>query len=64
MHRDAQAGDGGSKPITVVIADDHRSFGEALEVALDKEGDLRVVEVVTDGQSAIDAASKNIPTSS
>ena len=24
--------------ITVVIADDHRSFGEALEVALDTEG--------------------------
>jgi DNA-binding NarL/FixJ family response regulator len=48
-------------PITVVIADDHRSFGEALEVALDKEQDLRVIEVVTDGQSAIEAASKDHP---
>jgi CheY-like chemotaxis protein len=47
--------------ITVVIADDHRSFGEALEVALDKEQDLRVIEVVTDGQSAIDSASKEHP---
>ena len=49
------------EPITVVIADDHRSFGEALEVALDKERDLRVIEVVTDGQSAIDSASKEHP---
>ncbi len=49
------------EPITVVIADDHRSFGEALEVALDQEDDLRVIEVVTDGQSAIDSASKEHP---
>jgi DNA-binding NarL/FixJ family response regulator len=49
------------QPITVVIADDHRSFGEALEVALDKERDLRVIEVVTDGQSAIDSATKEHP---
>jgi DNA-binding NarL/FixJ family response regulator len=48
-------------PITVVIADDHRSFGEALEVALDKERDLRVIEVVTDGQAAIEAAAKEHP---
>ena len=48
-------------PITVVIADDHRSFGEALEVALDKEGDLRVIEVVTDGESAVESASKSQP---
>lgn len=52
---------GTREPITVVIADDHRSFGEALEVALDKERDLRVIEVVTDGQSAIDAATKEHP---
>jgi DNA-binding NarL/FixJ family response regulator len=52
---------GTREPITVVIADDHRSFGEALEVALDQERDLRVIDVVTDGQSAIDAASKDHP---
>jgi len=52
---------GAKHPITVVIADDHRSFGEALEVALDKERDLRVIEVVTDGQSAIDSATKEHP---
>jgi DNA-binding NarL/FixJ family response regulator len=48
-------------PITVVIADDHLSFGEALEVALDNELDLRVIEVVTDGESAIETASKSRP---
>jgi DNA-binding NarL/FixJ family response regulator len=52
---------GTKEPITVVIADDHRSFGEALEVALDKERDLRVIEVVTDGEAAIETASKEHP---
>jgi hypothetical protein len=27
-------------PITIVIADDHRSFGEAMQIALDREQDL------------------------
>ena len=40
-------------PITVVIADDHRSFAEAMQIALDKENDLTVVEVVGDGELAI-----------
>src|SRR5688572_20569853 len=44
------------EPITVVIADDHRSFGESLQVALDKEADVAVVEVVTDGTAAIESA--------
>ena len=44
-----------------MIADDHRSFGEALEVALDKEQDLRVIEVVTDGEAAVETASKEQP---
>jgi len=52
---------GTSEPITVVIADDHRSFGEALEVALDKERDLRVIEVVTDGEAAVESATKEQP---
>jgi DNA-binding NarL/FixJ family response regulator len=49
------------QPITVMIADDHRSFGEALEIALDREDDLRVIEVVTDGQQAIESAAKEHP---
>jgi DNA-binding NarL/FixJ family response regulator len=58
-------GPGGTKPangsITVVIADDHRAFGEALEIALGKEDDLRVIEVVTDGESAVRAVSDHEP---
>jgi DNA-binding NarL/FixJ family response regulator len=49
------------EPIKIVIADDHRSFGEALQVALDKEQDLTVIEVVTDGSAAIEAAEKEHP---
>jgi DNA-binding NarL/FixJ family response regulator len=45
-----------SDHISIVIADDHRSFGEALQVALDKERDLAVIEVVTDGEEAVRAA--------
>ena len=48
-------------PITVVIADDHRSFGEALEIALGKEQDLRVIEVVTDGAQAVETAREERP---
>ncbi len=45
--------------IKVVIADDHLSFGEALQVALDLERDLVVIGVVTDGAAAFDAALTN-----
>ena len=38
--------------ISVLIVDDHRAFGEALAVALDKEDDLEVVVVAVDGESA------------
>ena len=41
------------KPITVLIVDDERTFGEALEVAMDREKDLRVIHVATDGQEAV-----------
>ncbi len=40
-------------PIKVLIADDHRSFGEAMQIALDAEHDLTVIEVVDDGELAI-----------
>jgi DNA-binding NarL/FixJ family response regulator len=48
-------------PITVIVADDHLSFGESLQVALDKERDLDVVAVVTDGTTAIEAADRDHP---
>jgi NarL family two-component system response regulator LiaR len=47
--------------IRVVIADDHRSFGEALQIALDNEDDLTVIEVVTSGESAIESAQVQHP---
>lgn len=48
-------------PIRVVIADDHRSFGEALQIALDKEQDLKVIEIVTDGVEAVRTATREQP---
>ena len=49
------------KPITVLIVDDERTFGEALEVALDREKDLRVVHVATDGNEAVARAIEHQP---
>jgi DNA-binding NarL/FixJ family response regulator len=60
-------GRGGSKApdaveqITIVIADDHRSYGEALQIALGAEADLTVIEVVDDGTSVVEAASADRP---
>ena len=51
----------GDDSITVLIADDHLSLGEALQVALDKERDLTVIEVVTDGPGAVAAAAQSAP---
>jgi two-component system, NarL family, response regulator LiaR len=42
-----------ASPIKVLIVDDQRTFGEALSMALSKEKDLRVLDVVTDGDDAI-----------
>jgi DNA-binding NarL/FixJ family response regulator len=43
--------------IKVLIVDDERTFGEALELALRHEKDLRVVDVTTGGEEAVRAAS-------
>lgn len=47
--------------ITIVIADDHRSFGEALEIALGKEDDLEVVQVVESGVDAVKTTTARHP---
>ena len=47
--------------ISVIIVDDHRAFGEALAVALDKEDDLEVIVVAVDGESAADEAEARQP---
>ncbi|MBI4261520.1 MAG: response regulator transcription factor [Actinobacteria bacterium] len=45
-----------AQPISVLIVDDHRTFGEALRIAMDLERDLRVVGVVPDGDAAVETA--------
>ncbi len=48
-------------PITVLIVDDERTFGEALELALGREDDLRIVDVATDGTEAVRSADRFRP---
>jgi DNA-binding NarL/FixJ family response regulator len=47
--------------ITLLIVDDHRSFAEALAVALGKEEDLEVLPVAVDGVGAAKAAAARPP---
>jgi DNA-binding NarL/FixJ family response regulator len=47
--------------IRIVIADDHRTFAEALGTAIRLEDDLSVVAVVHDGESAIEVAMTKDP---
>ena len=56
-----RAAEGANGDIRVVIADDHRSFGEALQIALGGERDLAVIEVVTDGETAVEVAQEQHP---
>jgi DNA-binding NarL/FixJ family response regulator len=52
---------GDRKTIKVLIVDDQRTFGEALQLALSRERDMRVVDVVTDGDAAVVAATTHRP---
>lgn len=47
--------------ITLVIADDHRAFAEALAYALGKERDLEIVAVMTDSEEAAATAAERQP---
>jgi DNA-binding NarL/FixJ family response regulator len=49
------------KKISVLIVDDERTFGEALELALEREKDVQVVDVSTGGDEAVRAAGKLHP---
>jgi len=51
----------GARPITVLIVDDERTFGEALQLALRHERDLVVVDVATDGETAVRAVDAHHP---
>lgn len=59
--KERNGSEGANGDIRVVIADDHRSFGEALQIALDGEHDLSVIEVVTDGEAAIEVTNDRKP---
>jgi DNA-binding NarL/FixJ family response regulator len=50
-----------SDAITIVIADDHRSFGEAMQIALDREQDFDVIQVVGGGDLAVTATLETEP---
>ena len=52
---------GGDGRITVLIVDDERTFGEALQLALSHEDDLAILAVETDGAHAIAAATERVP---
>ena len=47
--------------IRVLVADDHRSFAEALRTAIRVEGGLSVVAVTHDGDTTIEMASRKRP---
>lgn len=51
----------GTRTIGVLIVDDERTFGEALQLALRHERDLAVVDVATDGEGAIEAVRRHRP---
>jgi two-component system, NarL family, response regulator LiaR len=50
-----------ASPIKVLIVDDQRTFGEALSMALAKEKDLTVIDVVTDGLTAVRVTEEQHP---
>ena len=47
--------------IKALIVDDHRTFGEALRIAMDLEKDMRVVGVAVSGEEAVPAADAEKP---
>jgi DNA-binding NarL/FixJ family response regulator len=47
--------------ISVLIVDDERTFGEALQLALAHEEDLEIVEVTTDGAEAVRVVGERSP---
>lgn len=51
-----------ASPITVLIADDHRLFVEALEAILTADDEIEVVGRASDGREAVDLARKLRPT--
>src|SRR3954468_21329407 len=51
----------GSSRVTVVIADDHRLFAEALEAILSTDARINVIARAADGAEAVDLAREHKP---
>jgi DNA-binding NarL/FixJ family response regulator len=51
----------GSSRVTVVIADDHRLFAEALEAILSTDARISVIARAADGAEAVDLAREHKP---
>jgi DNA-binding NarL/FixJ family response regulator len=49
------------KPIRLLIADNDVAFSRALTTFLDKQEDIKVVNVVRDGQGALNACKDSLP---
>lgn len=49
------------RPITILIVDDERTFGEALQLALRQEKDLKVIDVAVDGDTAMRVVDEQHP---
>jgi two-component system, NarL family, response regulator LiaR len=45
-----------SNPVRVLIVDDHTVFAETLKLLLDRDGEIEVVGVASDGAEAVDLA--------
>ena len=55
------AGEGATKPITVLLADDHALVREGTRRLLEAENDIRVVAEAGDGATAVREAQRSIP---
>lgn len=50
-----------TRPITILIVDDERTFGEALQLALRQEKDLKVIDVAVTGDAAMRVVDEQHP---
>ena len=50
-----------SKPITILLADDHTMFRQGLREILERKGGFQVVAEVRDGAAAVEAAKTTSP---
>src|SRR6266516_4123705 len=52
---------GPPRRIGILVVDDHRTFGEAMRIALEREKDLSVIGVATSGEESVALADDHVP---